>query len=114
MEIVYNLLVVIHLLGMATILCGVVAQHVGSPRGLTIALSGAATQVLTGLALVGIASAKLVDTDVNNTKVAVKLLLALAVLALTFLLWRKKSANTSAIHSAALLTIVNVFVAALW
>jgi len=114
MGIVYNLIVVLHLLGMATILCGVVAHHVGAAPGLTIALGGAVTQVLTGLALVGIASAKLVDTDVNNTKIAVKLLVALAVLVLVFLVRRKKNPSTGAVHSVAALTIANVVVAAMW
>lgn len=113
MEIVYDLLVTVHLFGMATILCGVVAQHVAR-RGLVLAVSGAAIQVLSGLALVGIASAKLVDKDVDNTKIAVKLVIALVVLVLTFLLWRKKNSNVSLLHTAATLTMANVVIAAMW
>lgn len=115
MEIVYDALVLLHLLGMASLVSGVVARLVapGSPNGL-IMLSGAGAQVLTGLAVTGIASAGLVDSEVDNTKIAVKLGVAVVVLVLAHVLWRRPTAGRGVFGALAALTLLNVGVAVFW
>lgn len=115
MEIVYDALVLLHLLGMAGLVSGVVARLVapGSPNGL-IMLSGAGAQVLTGLALTGIASAGLVDSEADNTKVAVKLGVAVVILVLAHVLWRRPAAPRGVFGTLGALTLVNVGVAVFW
>lgn len=115
MDIIYDLLVVLHLLGMATIIGGVVTRLVATdaPSG-AIMLWGAGVQVLTGVALTGIASAKLVDTEIDNTKIAVKLGIAVIVLVLAHILWRRPQAGRGLLYALAALTVVNVGVAVFW
>lgn len=85
MELVYDLLVVCHLLGMAAILGGVLADlRRGPEHAFPLVLVAASVQVCTGLALAGIASAGLVDIQANNAKLAAKLLIALVVLGIAF------------------------------
>ncbi|WP_019814071.1 hypothetical protein [Saccharomonospora saliphila] len=115
MEILYDVLVVTHLLGMATLVSGVVTRVVApsAPSGM-ILLSGAGAQALTGVALTGIASAGLVDTEVDNTKIAVKLVVAVAVLVLAHVVWRRPSAGRGIVGSLAGLTLANVLIAVFW
>ncbi|TLW93135.1 hypothetical protein FFT09_06820 [Saccharomonospora piscinae] len=115
MDIVYDLLVVLHLLGMALLVSGVVLRLTApnSPSAMVL-MTGAGTQVITGVALTGIASAGLVDTDVDNTKIAVKLVVAVAVLVLAHILWRKPQAGKGLLYTIAALTLVNVGIAVFW
>lgn len=116
MEIVYDLLVVTHLLGMAGIVSGVVARTI-SPAGPAgaITLYSAGAQVITGVALVGIASAGLVATEVDNTKVAVKLGIAVLVLVLAHVLWRRPETSGRGLFAAlAGFTLANVVIAVFW
>ncbi|EIF00952.1 hypothetical protein [Saccharomonospora glauca] len=115
MDIVYDILVVLHLLGMALIVAGVVMRLTAaqSPNGMVM-LSGAGAQVITGFALTGIASAGLVDNDVNNTKIAVKLGVAVIVLVLAHIVWRKPQGAQGVFYALAGLTLVNIGVAVFW
>ncbi len=81
MDLVYNILVALHLLGMAAVVGGWIAVRSGRTVIAPI-VWGARAQLVTGLLLVGIASA-ITDDDhtVDNTKIAVKLVIALGVLA---------------------------------
>lgn len=115
MEIVYNALVLLHLLGMAVILAGVVTRFAAptAPAG-AITFTGAAAQVLTGVALVGIASADLVDTGVDNTKIAVKLVIAVLVLVLALIMFRRPDTGRGLPWAVAGLTLINIGVAVFW
>ncbi|PXY31368.1 hypothetical protein [Prauserella muralis] len=116
MEIVYDVVVVLHLLGMAGILAGVVTYYSAkAPAAFTSMFHSASLQVITGLALVGMASSGVVDTTVNNTKIAVKLAVAVAVLLLALVLWRRKDlVNQRLVAVAGGLTVANVAIAVLW
>lgn len=113
MEIVYDLLVVLHLLGMAAVV-GSWLTVVREPRFVPWMRDGAGVQVVTGLALVGLASSGVVDHEVDNTKIAVKLLVALAVLALAIVAGRRRPAPAGMIHAIGGLAVLNVLVAVLW
>ena len=116
MDLVYDLVVVLHLLGMAMIVGGWLAQvRSQQPQVTPVILYGALAQVITGVVLVGMASADLIDRDPNNTKVAVKLVIAMVVAGLAVVgNVRRTEFKPALVHLLGLLAVANVFVAALW
>lgn len=118
MDIVTNLLVLVHLIGMAAIVGGWISlrvRGVESGRGLSVVVWGARFQILTGLALVGIHESQ--KDPLNHAKIGVKLAIALACAACAEMAAaraRRGSGNTKLIDYAGLLGIVNTAVAALW
>ena len=116
MEIVLNLVLVLHFLGLAAII-GVFLVQMRAKSGFRtdILLTGAITQVVTGLALVGIR--QMGDLGVDNAKIAVKLIIALVILAAAILASVNKHKGGKvkpAFHAAGGLAIVNVIIAVLW
>ena len=89
MEIVYNLVVVLHLVGMAIIVGGYLAV-VRAPKLLPGMWHGALTQLVTGLALVGMRESGAVkgEDPLNHAKIGVKLVVALVVAGFAYD-WRK-------------------------
>ena len=118
MEILTNVLVLIHLIGMACIVGGWIslrARRVESGAGLSVVVWGARFQILTGLALVGIHESQ--KDPLNHTKVGVKLLISLACAAAAEMAAakaRKGSGDTNLIDYAGVLGILNTAVASLW
>ncbi len=112
MELVYDLLVVLHLLGMAVIVGGWLAV-VREPRWLPGMWHGALTQLVTGIALVGLAESGAVDHDVDRTKIAVKLVVALVVAGVVAV-GRNRGGPVRLVHVAGGLAVLNVLVAVLW
>ncbi len=123
-SVIYDLVVVAHLLCMAAIVGGYAAVFFGNRAGSgTLAVSelmvwGARFAFVTGLILAGLASG--VDSlgkDPDHAKLGVKLVIALAVAA-TAEIGRGKAKRGTVIepltHAAGLLALVNVGVAALW
>lgn len=79
MNLVYELVVVTHLLGMAAVVGGYLSVR-SAPRVTDVMLWGARAQIVTGLVLVGLAEGvSSLDRDLDRTKIAVKLVVALAV-----------------------------------
>jgi hypothetical protein len=114
MDLVYNLLVVLHLLGWAIVLGGTLV-NLRTPKIATGVLHGILTALVTGILLVGIASAGLAGHDPNTTKIAVKLVVALVVTTLVILGVRKPSrVTTGYLGAIAGLTVLNVAIAVLW
>ncbi len=128
MKLFNEIVVVVHLLGMAAIVGGWLAvRH--DVRVIPAILWGARVQVLTGLILAGLASMDK-DDPPNNGKLGVKLIVALVVLAMTEMAnARQKRAEgsgaaarasgvdagvASKVNLAAYLAILNVAIAALW
>ena len=117
MNIVINLLVVLHLLGMAAIIGGWLAARSGS-TSLAPLVWGARVQLITGILLVGMHEmSKDPDEALNHTKIGVKLLVAIAVAACAEIAnarARKGEAKPQLVDAAAGLTVLNVLVAVLW
>jgi hypothetical protein len=114
MEILEHLFVLAHLLGMAAIIGSAVFVARGT---VTPALVwGARAQLVTGLVLVGLAQAE--DDDVNNTKIGVKLLVAIAVVACAEIAAAKErkgqGARPNLVNAAGALALLNVAIAVLW
>ena len=114
MDVVYGVLVVLHLLGWAMVFGGVLAGM----RSATLnpgTFHGVLTALVTGIALVGIASAGLAGHEPNNVKVGVKLVVALAVTALVVVGRRRPELVTKGyLGGIAGLTALNVAIAVLW
>ena len=115
MDIVYKLLVVVHLVGMAMLVGGWLAT-IRAPRMLPGMWHGALTQLVTGVLLVGLAESGAVDRNINNAKIGLKLLVALVVAVLVWLGRRqpRDDAKPGAVHAAGGLALANVLVAVLW
>ena len=116
MEFVYNLLVVLHFIGLASLLGGFLVQMRSADKGVNPAmLHGALTQLVTGVLLVGIASAGLVPgEEVDNAKITVKLVIVLIITALAFIGRRRTPPQVALWASIGLLTLVNVIIAVFW
>ena len=102
MEILRIILVILHLLGMAIIIGGYFA-NIKAPKVAPGMLHGSYLQLVTGLALAGLAEA-LVDegSSVNHMKIGIKLLLAIAVTVFAIIGKRKEKANPDQGASAAM------------
>ncbi|GAA2087235.1 MULTISPECIES: hypothetical protein [Brevibacterium] len=117
MEILRLILLFLHLLGMALIIGGYFA-NVKAPRVIPGMLHASFLQLLTGLALVGVA--EMGPGDVDHAKIAVKLVLALAVTVLALLGNRREKAapgeGTSAglAHGTVVAAVAAVAVAVFW
>lgn len=115
MEPVIGVFVVLHLLGMAAILGGWLAVRLGASRGLMSLVWGARAQVVIGLVLVALNEFN--KEELNNVKIGVKLVVALAVAACAEIAnggARKGSEQPALVNAAAGLAVVNVLVAVLW
>lgn len=114
MDLVYNLLVVLHLIGWAIVLGGTLV-NLRTPKIATGVLHGILTALVTGILLVGLASAGVAGHDPNTTKIAVKLVVAAVVAVLVILGVRKPTrVTTGYLGGIAGLTALNVAIAVLW
>lgn len=114
MDFLYHLLLVLHLLGWAIVLGGVLVSFRSTtlPKG---ALHGILTALVTGILMVGLASADSSLHQPDHAKIAVKLLIALVVTALVVYGVRKPAkVTTGLLGGIAGLTVVNVAIAVLW
>jgi hypothetical protein len=113
-DIVYGILLVLHLLGMAMVVGGWLAT-VREPKLVPGMLHGALTTLVSGLVMVGLRESGAVDkADLNHAKIGVKLLIALVVTVLIVLAGRRSGDAKRLVPAAGGLTIVNVLVAVLW
>ncbi|XVQ07124.1 hypothetical protein ACQP1W_31395 [Spirillospora sp. CA-255316] len=116
MEFVRLLLLFLHFVGLAVLIGGFLAQlpaaREGRTRPATAMLHGALTQLITGIALVGVAQGAL-DKEVDNAKISVKLLVALIILVL-ILVGRRRPLSTPVFMTIGALALVNVGVAVFW
>lgn len=116
MEFVYNLLVVLHFIGLASLLGGFIVQMKSPDKGVNPAmLHGALTQLVTGVLLVGIASAGLVPgEEVDNAKITVKLVVVLIITALAFIGLKRPLPQTGIWGAIGVLTLANIVIAVFW
>ena len=114
MEVVKGLVLVLHFIGLASIIGGVLVQLRAQTRTIdAFVLHGAWTQLVTGVALVGLIEA-IGDHEVNNVKIGVKLLVLAAILAIALVYKKRPSAPTWAWAGIGGLTVANIAIAVLW
>ncbi|WP_067856565.1 hypothetical protein [Nocardia shimofusensis] len=115
MDVVYNLIVVTHFLGLAALIGGYAA---GQPKVNEVMVWGARLQIVTGVILVGLAeSIDSLGKDPDMAKIGTKLVISLVVAAFAEIghADAKKGKDVPWMtHAAGGLGIVNVMIAVLW
>ncbi len=116
MDLALDVFVFLHLIGMASLFGGLFVQVRSDTRVVSNAvLHGILTQVVTGVALVGLHEAEPDPVpDYFHAKMGVKLVVALVILGLV--LWeRRRAALAPGVYAALLaLTTLNIGVAVFW
>ena len=113
MYFVFNLVLLTHLLGMAALVGGYLVA-LGRPAWNGAILWGARAQVLTGLIIVFML--ELFDglPEPEHMKIGVKLLIAIAVVAVVETGRRRTPVRTGLLHAAGGLALLNTALAVLW
>ncbi len=112
MDIAIKIFLVLHLVGWAMTLGGALAS-MKTPKVTPGMLHGVLTALVTGILMVGLH--EMGDGGgVDNVKIAVKLLVALAVTVMVILGRRNESVSTGYLGGIAGLVVVNVAIAVLW
>lgn len=119
MEFVFHLIVVLHFVGLASLLGGFLVQISSPDKGVNRAMfDGALTQLVTGLILVGMMSSGILGeeekAEVNNTKIAVKLVIVLIITVLAFIGRKKTPPQVPLWATIGVLTLANVVIAVFW
>lgn len=113
MELARNILLGIHLLGMAGILVSLLLSRKKLSSGIT---HSALLALLSGIALVGLRY-PLVDADpmkweeIDNTKISIKLLIVLVILVLGYVNKKKEVVSKGVVGGITALTLGNVALA---
>lgn len=117
MDFLYNLLVVLHFLGLASLIGGWLVQlRARGDRDVNSAmLHGVLTLLVTGVILVGLAEAvEDLGREVNNARIAVKLVIALVIAVLAVANRRRPAVPDGLYFVIGVLAIANVVVAVFW
>lgn len=113
MDFVYNLILILHFIGLASVVGGFLVQMRSAQKGVNPAmLHGALTQLVTGVILVGLAEMQ--DEDVDHAKIAVKLVITIVITVLAFVGRRKLPPQVGFWGAIGALSIANIFIAVLW
>ncbi|WP_110240698.1 hypothetical protein [Nocardioides gilvus] len=107
------IVLLLHLLGIAALLGGLLAQARDSEKRITpVIRDGVGTAFVAGIVLVGLLEAG--DGDVNHLKIGVKFLVNLVVLVLVMANMRKPSIPNGLFWALTGLTVLNVVLALFW
>lgn len=116
MDVVFNVFVALHIIGIASLLGGFLTQmkgmSAGTARFVPAMLHGALTMLVTGVVLVGLSHAQ--DYSVNNIKIGVKLAILVVILGLVYVKRDEEKVAEPYFGAVGLLTMVNIFIAMLW
>jgi TRAP-type mannitol/chloroaromatic compound transport system permease large subunit len=116
-----DLLVVLHFIGLAALFGGFILQIKAlrnkAAEILPAMVHGAWTMFITGLLLVGAREWEIIlgaGRELDNTKIAVKTLVALFVLILVVINRKKKPTSSAALGAIGGLTLLNIVLAVFW
>ncbi|MBT2897581.1 MULTISPECIES: hypothetical protein [unclassified Streptomyces] len=116
MDVLINVFVALHIIGIASLLGGFLTQMkamgAGTARFIPAMLHGALTMLVTGIALVGLNQAD--DQTVNNVKIGIKLALLVVILALVYVKRDDETVDKGAFAAVGGLTVANIFIATVW
>ncbi len=120
-EFILHSLVVLHFIGLASLLGGFLTQMKAMGKGLATIVPamvhGAWTMLITGLLLVGVREWMAMmswDDDLNHMKIGVKSLVVIAILILVIHFKKKPNVSAKVFGAIGLLTILNVVLAVFW
>lgn len=116
MNVLVNVFLGLHIIGIASLLGGFLTQmkamSAGTARFVPAMLHGALTMLVTGVLLVGFRE---MDGDtVNNIKIGVKLAILFVVLAIVYVKRDEERVEKALFGAVGGLTMVNIFIAVLW
>ena len=113
MDFVYTALVVLHVVGIVAIGYGFFKELAKKTFGVNIAmLHGASTQLLTGVLMVGLRESGIVEDEdaLNMSKIAIKLIVAIAVIAM-YSIGKRKAEQKLYWAIIGALTLTNIVIA---
>jgi hypothetical protein len=120
-ELTRNSLIVLHFIGLASLLGGFLTQMramgAGAAKIVPAMVHGAWTAFATGLLLVGLAEYRVAmgaDFEVNHIKIAVKTVVVLIILILVMANRKKDSVKAPIFGTIGVLTLSNVILAVFW
>lgn len=116
MEILKNVVLALHIIGVASLLGGVLVQipaiKAGKARILSAILHGAWTMLITGVILVGLQYP--LGNEVNNVKITVKLAILVAILVVALMNRKRETLAGWVLPVLGGLTTANVLIATVW
>lgn len=116
MEILKNVILALHIIGIASLLGGVLTQtgalRERKARVVPAIMHGAWTMLVTGLVLVGLQYP--LGDDVNNAKIGAKLLVLVVILAIALVHRRRDVVPAWVVPAIGGLTVVNILLATVW
>ncbi|MBM4794013.1 hypothetical protein HXP44_18550 [Streptomyces sioyaensis] len=116
MDVVINLFVGLHIIGIAALLGGFMTQMkamgAGTARFVPAMLHGALTMLVTGVALVGLNQAE--GHHVNTIKIGIKMAVLVVILALVYVKRDEETVAKPLFGAVGALTVANIFIAVLW
>ncbi|MER0447783.1 hypothetical protein ABZ734_18885 [Streptomyces sp. NPDC006660] len=116
MDVLINVVVGLHIIGIAALLGGFLTQmkamSAGTARFVPGMLHGALTMLVTGVALVGLTQAN--GESVNTLKIGVKLAVLIVILGLVYVKRDEERIEKGVFGAVGALTVVNIFIALLW
>ena len=118
MEILKNVILALHIIGIASLLGGFLFQmkdlKAGTAKIVPGIMHGAWTMLVTGVLLVGMAYALGNGEYVNNTKITVKLVILIAIVVIALVNKKKETLAKWVLPAIGGLTIVNILLATVW
>ncbi|KAA9156855.1 hypothetical protein F6B41_03815 [Microbacterium lushaniae] len=116
MEILKNVVLALHIIGVVALLGGVLyqigAMRQGKARVLPAMLHGAWTMLVTGVVLVGLQYP--LGNDVNNVKISVKLAVLVAIIVIALVNRKRETLAAWVLPAIGGLTVLNVVLATVW
>lgn len=116
MEILKNVVLAVHIIGVASLLGGVLVQMSAMKKGETrimpAILHGAWTMLVTGIILVGLQYP--IGNEVNNVKITVKLAVLVAILVIALVNRKRETLARWVLPALGALTVVNILIATVW
>ena len=120
MDIVYDIILILHFIGLASVVGGFLVQMKSTDRGVNPAMvHGALTQLVTGLLLVGLPEMGVATPYTgweawDLTKIAIKLILTVIITILAFVGSRKPRPQTGIWGAIGGLSIATIVIAVVW
>lgn len=118
LEVIRNVTLILHFVGIGALLGGVLTQmsalKSGTARVVPAVMHGAWTMLATGLILVGIAYPMGNGEYIDNAKIAVKLLVLIAIVVIALINRKKDVAPKWVIPTLITLTLANIVIAVVW
>ncbi|MFF2811746.1 hypothetical protein ACFVT2_32160 [Streptomyces sp. NPDC058000] len=116
MDVVINVFVALHIIGIASLLGGFLTQmkamSAGTARFVPAMLHGALTMLVTGIVMVGLNQMQ--GHSLNNIKIGIKMAVLVVILALVYVKRDEEKLAKPLFGAVGGLTMLNIFIAVLW